>query len=175
MKTSIALIGFMGVGKSVVGKMLAKELGKEFIELDSEIEKKTGKTILDIFHDKGEEYFRGLEAEAVKRIAGKKNTVLACGGGVVLNKENIFRLKREYVIVCLMANPDEILKRVSENKNTRPLLAVADKEKRIRELLEYRRPLYEQAAEIPIDTSGIDTRAVLKKIISALKKYEDFG
>lgn len=172
MKSSIALIGFMGTGKTTVGKLLAGKLLKKFIELDAEIEKKTGKTISDIFRENGEEYFRGLEAEAVKEIGGKKNLVIACGGGIILKAENIFRLKQECVIVCLSASPDIILQRVSGDNNIRPLLDVADRGKKIKELLELRRPLYAQAADINIDTSGIDAPGVLKKILSALGRYE---
>jgi shikimate kinase len=174
MKTSIALVGFMGTGKTTVGKMLARKLVKEFIELDAEIEKKAGKTISDIFRESGEEYFRQLEAETLKEIAGRKNFVIACGGGVVLKPENIFRLKQECVIVCLSAAPDVILQRVSGDRNIRPLLDVDGREKRIKELLEYRRPLYTRAADIAIDTSGIDAPGVLKKILNALGKYESF-
>ncbi len=170
MKTSIALIGFMGTGKTTVGKLLAGKLIKEFVEFDAEIEKKAGKTIAEIFRESGEEYFRQLEIKEVKEVAGKKNLVIACGGGIVLKAENIFRLKQECVIVCLSAAPDIILQRISGDKNTRPLLDVAGREKQIKELLQYRWPLYQKAADIMIDTSGIDAPRVLKKILNALGK-----
>ncbi len=173
MKTSIALIGFMGTGKTAVGKKLAARLGKEFVELDAEIEKEAGKSVADIFRDKGESHFRNLEIEAVKKIAGKKNIVAACGGGVVLNDVNVFRLKQECVIVCLSAAVPEILKRTSGAK--RPLLNVADREKTVGELLRNRLPLYQKAADITIDTSGIDAPGVVEKIINALDKYENHG
>lgn len=172
MKTSIALIGFMGTGKTAAGKLLAKKLGKEFIELDSEIEKKAGKTVADIFRDDGEPRFRELEAEAVQTVSGRKNVVIACGGGVVLDTENVFRLKRECVIVCLTASPEMILRRVSGDKHQRPLLDVPEKEKRIKDLLELRRPLYDRAADISIDTTGINISGVVKKILIALSDYE---
>ncbi len=172
MKTGIALIGFMGTGKTVVGKMLAARLGKEFIELDAEIVKKAGKEIPAIFRDDGEIRFRELEIEVVKETASRKNAVIACGGGVVLNTINVFRLRQECVIVCLTAPPEEILKRTSGDKGGRPLLAVADRAKQIKELLEYRRPFYERAAEITIDTSGIDALGVVQKILNALSTYE---
>jgi shikimate kinase len=173
MKTSIALIGFMGTGKTAVGKKLAVRLGKEFIELDAEIEKEAGKSVADIFRDSGESHFRDLEIEAVKKIAGKKNIVAACGGGVVLNDINVFRLKQECVIVCLSAAVPEILKRTSGGQ--RPLLNVADREKTVKKLLESRLPLYEKASDITVDTTGIDAPGVVKKITSALGKYENHG
>lgn len=172
MKTSLALIGFMGTGKTVVGRRLAAELGKTFIELDEEIEKAAGKTIPDIFHDSGEASFRKMEAAAVKKYAGKKNLVIACGGGVVLDELNTLQLKQECVIVCLSASLQDILKRVEGDKNNRPLLDVPDRESRIKELWERRRPLYENAADLAIDTSGIDAPGVVQKILSALRKYE---
>jgi shikimate kinase len=173
MKTGIALIGFMGTGKTVVGRLLAARLGKDFIELDSEIEKKAGKSVAAIFREDGEAGFRRMEAQITAEVSARKNTVLACGGGIVLDKANIFRLKQEYVIVCLSAAPGDILKRVSQDGDKRPLLDVADKSKKIRELLVSRRPLYEQAAEITLETSGIDPHGVVQKILDMLSKYEN--
>jgi shikimate kinase len=171
MKTNIALIGFMGTGKTVVGKMLADKIGKAFIELDTEIEKEAGKTIADIFREDGEGHFRELETLVTEKYCARKNVVIACGGGIVLNNINIFRLKHECVIVCLSAALPDILNRVAGDK--RPLLNVPDREKRITELLESRRPLYKQSADITIDTSGIDAPGVVKKILNALDKYEN--
>jgi shikimate kinase len=170
-KTSIALIGFMGTGKTAVGKLLAEKLGKAFVELDAEIEKKACKTIADIFRDEGEGRFREMETEVTTSHSGQKNVVIACGGGMVLNNINIFRLRQECVIVCLSAALPDILKRTAGDG--RPLLNVPDREKRIKELFKSRRPLYEQAADINIDTSGIDAPGVVTKIISALSKYEN--
>jgi len=140
MKTSLALIGFMGTGKTAVGKLLAQKLGKTFFETDVLIERKAGKSIPEIFRQEGEIGFRELEIEVIKEIAGRKNAVIACGGGAVLNTINIDRLKRECVIVCLAASPEVILKRTSADKDGRPLLAVADRLRQIKELLKFRRP-----------------------------------
>jgi shikimate kinase len=172
MKTGIALIGFMGTGKSVVGKLLAEKLGKRFVELDAEIEKKTGKSIAAIFREDGEAYFRKIEAQVTAAVSTFKNTVVACGGGIVLGKTNIFRLKREYVIVCLSATPGDIQKRVSADQSIRPLLDVADKDKAIRELLAFRQPLYEQAADITVDTSGLEPAGVVREIADILSTYD---
>lgn len=172
-KTSIALIGFMGTGKTAVGKLLAERLGKTFIELDDEIEKAAGKSITGIFKEDGESRFRALEGEMVLKYAGRKNAVIACGGGIILHELNIFRLRKECVIVCLKAKVKDILSRTAGEK--RPLLNVADREKKIKELLAARRPLYDRAADITIDTSGIDAPGVVEKILSALGKYENNG
>jgi len=172
MKTSIALIGFMGTGKTAVGKRVAEKLGKEFIELDTRIEKLAGKPIPEIFRQEGEIRFRELEIEAVRGIAGKQNTVIACGGGIVLNKINVDRLKLECVIVCLEASPAVILKRTSGDKDGRPLLAVTDRLQKIKEMLKYRQPYYERAAEITVNTSRISINTAADKIIEMLKNYE---
>ena len=172
MKTNIALIGFMGVGKTVVGKALAEKLNKEFVELDALIEQKAGKSIPDIFQQDGEVAFRELEIEATKDTARRKNLVIACGGGIVLNKINIDRLRKEAIIVYLTASPQIILKRVSGDGEERPLLNVADPASEIRELLRFRKPFYERAADIKIDASKLDISAVTEQIISQLKKNE---
>jgi len=172
MKTGIALIGFMGTGKTVVGQTLGGKLGREFIELDALIEKKAGKSIPAIFEQDGEIGFRELEIEVTREVADKKNTVIACGGGIVLNKINIDRLRKEYVIVYLTASSNIILKRTSDDKNGRPLLAVNDRETQIRELLRYRRPFYERAADIRINTSRLNIDSVAELIIRKLRDYE---
>jgi len=172
MKTSIALIGFMGTGKTVVGRALAERLGRKFVELDTLIARKAGKTIPEIFRQDGEVAFRELEIEAAREIAGKRNVVIACGGGIVLNKINIDRLRRECLIVYLTASPEVILKRTSTGRNDRPLLSTADRDITVRELLEFRRPFYERAADITIDTSALDIRAVVRRIIEKMKEAE---
>jgi len=174
MKTSIALIGFMGTGKTAVGKTLAAKLGREFVELDSLIEQKAGKTIPEIFQQDGEIGFRELEIEVAKEVADKKNAVIACGGGIVLNKINIDRLRKECIIVYLAASPGIILKRTSGDENERPLLKAADKAWHIKELLRFRQPFYERAADIKINTSKLNTDLVAERIIKKLKENESY-
>ncbi len=168
MKTSIALIGFMGTGKTAVGKALVEKLGKEFIEMDSLIEQKAGKTIPEIFKQDGEIAFRELEIEVTKEISKRKNVVIACGGGVVLNKINIDRLRKECIIVYLTASPRVILKRTSSDENERPLLKRPNKALHIQELLRFRKPFYQRATDIEIDTSKLDIDSVVEEIISKL-------
>ena len=172
MKTSIALIGFMGTGKTAVAKVLTQKLGKEFIELDAIIVKKAGKSIPEIFHQDGEVCFRELEIEAAREVANKRNAVIACGGGVVLNAINIDRLKKESVIIYLTASPAVILKRTSGDKNGRPLLDVTDRAQQIKTMLKIRQPFYNQAADIKVNTSGLTIEAVADKILELLKNYE---
>jgi shikimate kinase len=174
MKTSLALIGFMGTGKTAVGRVLAARLGREFIELDALIERRAGKSIAEIFRQDGEIGFRELEIEAVKEVAHRKKAVIACGGGAVLNKINIDRLRQESVIVYLTASPAVILRRTSEDKNERPMLQSPDRAAQIRELLKFRRPFYERAADIKIDTSRLNIESVAGRILEKLKENESY-
>ena len=175
MKTSIALIGFMGVGKTAVGKALAGKLSKKFIELDSLIEQKAGKTIPEIFKQDGEIAFRELEIAVTKEVAKGKNQVIACGGGVVLNKINIDRLRNESIIVYLTASPKVILKRVSGGGMERPLLEASNQALTIQGLLTFRKPFYERAADIKIDTSKLDVESIVEQIINKLEEDESFN
>lgn len=174
MKTSIALIGFMGTGKTAVGKVLAAKLGREFIELDYLIEQKAGRSIPEIFQQDGEIGFRELEIEATKEVANQKNAVIACGGGIVLNKINIDRLRQACIIIYLTASPNMILKRTSGDKNERPLLAVFDRALQIRELLRFRQPFYERAADIKINTSKLNIESVAERILEKLRENESY-
>ncbi|MFC1907939.1 shikimate kinase [Chloroflexota bacterium] len=174
MKINIALIGFMGVGKTAVGKILAEKLQREFVELDSLVEQKAGKSIPSIFQQDGEIVFRELEIEVTKEVSRDKNLVIACGGGIVLNKINIDRLRQQSRIVHLTASPEVILKRVSSEEGQRPLLEVDNPVLIIRELWDFRKPFYERAADINVDTSKLDTNAVAKQLMNKLEDDEDF-
>ncbi len=175
MKTNIALIGFMGVGKTAVGKALAKKLNRKFAELDLLIERKAGKPIPEIFQQDGEVAFRELEIEVTREIAREKYLVIACGGGVVLNRINIDRLREESRIVYLTASPGVILKRISGDGGERPLLKGDNPSSTIHGLLRFRKPFYERATDIKIDTSRLDIDSVAEQIISRLKEDESFN
>lgn len=175
MKTSIALIGFMGTGKTAVGKALAEKTGKKFIETDALVEQKAGKPIPMIFHEDGEVRFRELEIESVRDIAGSQNIVVACGGGVVLNQINVDRLRQESVIVYLTATPTVIMKRTARDKTVRPLLESTNAMQRIREMLRFRRPFYERAADITVDTARLDIDSVVDNISEQLKSYDSLN
>ena len=174
MKINIALIGYMGTGKTAVGQLLAEKLGMKFIELDWQIEQHAGKPIPEIFNDDGEIAFRELEIAAAKKAAMENHCVIACGGGLVLNKINIDRLKESARIVYLTASPRTILKRVSGQAGQRPLLEVENQLKTINEMLKFRKPFYERAAEITINTSRMNIDTVVKQLIERLKEDEGF-
>ena len=175
MKRNIALTGFMGSGKSAVGKVLAGRLGRRFVELDDVIEEMAGKSIPDIFRQDGEIAFRELEIEATGRVSKGSDLVIACGGGIVLNMINIDRLRETSRIVYLTASPGAVLRRTRADDNERPLLNVPAPAERIRELLRFRRPFYERAADLRISTSRLSTDSVAERIISRLKEDEGFN
>jgi len=169
-QSNIALIGFMGVGKSAAGKELAAKLGKQLVEVDSLIMQKAGKSIPEIFQA-GEIAFRELEIEVIKEVFNRKNQVIACGGGVVLNKINVDRLRQDAVMVWLTAYPSIILKRIKQDGVNRPLLNTNSKIEDIRNLLKFRMPYYERAADIKIDTKGLSIDEVVNQVMIKLKEY----
>jgi shikimate kinase len=174
MKTNIALIGYMGTGKTIVGQLLAEKLDMNLVELDWFIEQEAGMTIPEIFEKEGETGFREREIAATKAIVTETNSVIACGGGIVLNRINIDRLKECSVIIYLEASPETILERVSGEAGQRPLLEVEDRLATIKEMLEYREPLYRKSAEISVDTSGLSPDDVADIIRKKLGEYEGF-
>ncbi len=121
MKSNLVLIGFMGSGKSTVGKLLAKVLEMKFIDTDLEIEKEQGRSVQDIFSKEGETYFRNLEKEMCIKLSQANNTVISTGGGIILNKENIDNLKNDAVVFFLDVNKKTLYNRLITSKG-RPLL-----------------------------------------------------
>jgi len=165
---NIILIGFMGAGKSTVGKLLARRLKREFIDVDSVIEEIMGMDIGQIFSKYGERYFRLVESKVVKEVLKGNGRVVACGGGVVLMADNIKALKQGGVVIYLRVNADEIYKRLSKVAN-RPLLNVKDRLSRIKELLRRREPLYLKAADIIVDAGGKSPEELVDEIIKVIK------
>jgi len=159
---NIYLVGFMGTGKTSVGRLLAEKKKFHFIDLDELIELKEQRRIVDIFAKEGEPYFRKIEKKALKEVASQKKFVVACGGGVVLDKDNIKVMKKSGILICLTATPKEIFKRVSLNSG-RPLLNVENPAGRIELLLKMRAPYYMQADKT-IDTTRFSIKEVVEKI-----------
>ncbi|MDO9542223.1 MAG: shikimate kinase [Kiritimatiellia bacterium] len=160
---NVILVGFMGTGKTTVGKLLAQQLKKSFIDMDSIIEERAGKSIGQIFEEDGEPRFREMERALVQELAAKTGLVIAAGGGIVLNPDNISDFNRSGKIICLLASGDEILRRVA-GSTARPLLEKGDKHQRILALMEKRRPLYE-AIPCRVNTSGLTPREVAEIIM----------
>jgi shikimate kinase len=164
---NIALYGFMGVGKSTVGKKLAEKLGYTFIDMDSEIEKQTGKTIKEIFQINGEPRFRHLESEMIKDLTKKDRLVIACGGGAIANEDNAKRLKASSRMVYLTASVNEIVSR-TRGDGTRPLLNVTNPVEVASELYDKRRPIYSRYAEVEVDTTHKSIDVVVELILEKI-------
>ncbi|AGL02066.1 shikimate kinase [Desulfoscipio gibsoniae] len=168
MKKNIILIGFMGTGKSSLGRRLARRLGYKFIDTDSAIEKVTGKTVAQIFRKDGEIRFRSEEKLQVRKLSGQSGLVVATGGGTVLDQENVDLLKQNGIFICLRADPEIILQRV-KNKKRRPLLSRGDLWENITRLLKERDSSYE-IAELTVDTGKLSFDEALNQIRKFLQQ-----
>ena len=164
---NLALIGFMGTGKTTVGRLVAEQLGFEFLDTDELIQARTGRTIADIFAKEGEPAFRALEKQIVQELSAREKTVISTGGGLPTNPENLAALKSFALVVCLWASPEKIWERV-RNQSHRPLLHDADPQKKIRELLAVREPFYKQA-DVLINTDLRSVREATQQIVLQYK------
>lgn len=165
---NIYLVGFMGTGKTSTGKELARLKKLQFIDLDELIELKEKRLISHIFAKEGEPYFRKVEKQALKQVSKEKKFVVACGGGIVLDADNIKIMKETGMMVCLTSSPEAICKRTSAC-NTRPLLNVKDPQKQIEHLLKMRAPYYARADKT-IDTSRLSVKETAEKIIKLISR-----
>lgn len=165
---NIVLLGFMGSGKTSTGKILAKKLKYNFIDVDKFIEKNAGKSINIIFKENGEKKFRKLEKDAVREASRMKKTVIATGGGVILSDENIKNLRKSGILITLMVSPGRVLKRIIKS-NVRPLLKGRGKKAKIIKLMNSRFSKYIKCADYIIDTSDLTPFETSEKIL-CLKK-----
>jgi len=159
---NLALIGFMGTGKTSVGRLAAEQLNFEFLDTDELIQERTGRTIPDIFANEGESAFRALEQQLVRELAARTNTLIATSGGLPTNPDNLASLKRHALVVCLWASADKIWERVSHQGN-RPLLNDPDPQAKIKELLAIRDPFYKQA-DVLVNTDLRTMREVAHQV-----------
>lgn len=167
MNRNLVLVGFMATGKTEVGRILAERLGRDFFDVDDDIVKTTGMSIDKIFEDFGEDFFRDLESNVIQKISEKTDLVIATGGGSMLRAENVENLKRSGVLVCLLASPEEILRRVGDERH-RPLLNVKDRLATIREMMGKRSPYY-NLSDIMINTEGKNTNETAQEVLAKFK------
>ena len=151
----IILIGFMGVGKTSVGKQLARKLDFNFIDTDYEIERLSNKSIPEIFEQYGENYFRKLENSILEKFVKNEDIVIATGGGIITTKENYNILKNEEKVIFLDGSVETIINHVQNERNQRPLLKESENlSKKIEELLYARYEKYIEVSDILIDING---------------------
>ena len=164
---NIVLCGFMGSGKTTIGRLLKEKLKMPLVDIDEMIESDTGLTIFQIFEKFGEDGFRKIECDTVKKASEMKNTIISTGGGSVLNPDNVTTLKSTGKIFFLDVTPETVLKRLDGN-TTRPLLQRPDKGKAVRELLNARRDKYIFAADYVVKSANESPMIATKEIISNL-------
>lgn len=167
---NIVLIGFMATGKTVIGRRLARMLGRRFVDTDDEIERLTGKTVARIFREDGEIRFRSEENLFCRKLAKPQGLVVATGGGMVLDPENVACLREGGVLIGLTAAPEIILERVGR-KDTRPLLRGSDKRVRLENLMRERAGVYD-VAEFTVDTGSVSPGRAVQSIMDYLKERD---
>ena len=160
---NIVLLGFMGTGKTAIGKKVAEKLEMEYLDVDALIEKEAGMSISELFSHFGEEHFRNLESKLARKVSQYKNKVIATGGGIVLREENLNNLRQGGVLICLTARPEVILER-TKKEHHRPLLEVDYPLATVKELLTYRAPFYARA-DYSLDTSDLTIAQGVEEVI----------
>jgi shikimate kinase len=163
---NIYLVGFMGTGKTTIGRVLAQKLGFQLFDSDHEIERQKARTIPQIFAEEGEAAFRQLEREFIENGHPGRRSVVACGGGLVVQPGMLERLSSKGVVVCLHASLETVLKRTQGNRN-RPLLDVEDPMERIRVLYTAREHIYRKAGTLILT----DGRPMLDVVAHVLRIY----
>lgn len=167
---NIVLVGMMGAGKTTVGRLLARQLGKTFIDSDEEIQKRTGVKISHIFDVEGEEGFRQRESAVIQDLIKQDNIVLATGGGAVLKPANREALQQNGVVIYLKSNLHDLWQR-TRNDHTRPLLQTANPRAKLQELYEQRDPIYTAAADCIIHTGRQSVQILIARLIRKIHSY----
>lgn len=166
-KASIALIGFMGTGKTTISKILSKRLNREHIDTDKVIEKKMGMTVSAIFEKYGEDDFRNIESHVIKELKDKEEAIISFGGGVCLREENISNIRENHKVILLEASSKAIFERVSRD-SSRPVLKGKTDIGSIEKIIEMRKDSYRRCADKIIDTDGKTISDIVDIIIKEL-------
>lgn len=167
---NLILVGMMGSGKTTVGRVLARHLGKAFVDSDEEIQKRTGVTIPHIFDIEGEAGFRLRETSALRELVERDNIVLATGGGAVLAGQNRELLQHNGIVIYLRTSVHDLWQRTRHDRN-RPLLQTADPHAKLTELFLQRDPLYQQVADIVIQSGKQSAHALMLQLVDEIDKF----
>jgi shikimate kinase len=169
---NIVLIGYRGAGKSTVGRRLATLTEKEFVDTDDLLEERQGEAISEIVESLGWEHFRAMEKRVIEEVSRGDQLVVAAGGGVVLDSENVISLKKNGLVIWLKADRQVLYKRIGldpRTKASRPTLTGKGALEELEEIMAYREPFYEQAADIQIDTADLGVEEVVESIVSIIE------
>jgi shikimate kinase len=169
MGPNLVLVGFMGTGKTEVGKAVSERLGRTFVDIDDQIIKAARMTINEIFKEHGEDCFREIESGMIKRFSKLRGLVISTGGGSLLKPENVQNLRHNGVLVCLTASPEEIARRVADDRH-RPLLNVPDRIAVVRELME-RRSISYQVSDLTVDTDGKSVDTAVQEVLDGYWRF----
>jgi shikimate kinase len=173
MLPNFVLVGFMGCGKTTVGRRLASITGHRFVDADELIVKDQKKSISAIFAEKGEEGFREIEERVIGDLVGVAGIILSTGGGAILREANRISLKKIGIIIWLDAQPEVLFERAMRS-GRRPLLQNENPRQVFDDLLESRRPIYESTADLRFDSTGIDHEEVSRKVLDlAMRQYRE--
>ena len=170
MLPNFVLVGFMGCGKSTVGRRLASLTGHRFVDTDDLVVKDQGKNIPAIFAERGEEGFRAIEQNVIAELVGVAGVVLSTGGGAILRESNRESLKKIGIVLWLDAAPDVLFERAMRS-GRRPLLQTTDPRASFDSLLASRRPVYESLADIRFDSTGTRHDEVARKILELAMRH----
>lgn len=168
---NLILVGMMGSGKTTMGRILARHLGKVFVDSDEEIIKRTGVTIPHIFDVEGEAGFRLRETAAIRDLVRRDNTVLATGGGAVLAEENRALMQQNGIVVYLKANVHDLWQRTRHDRN-RPLLQTSDPLEKLTELFQQRDPLYQQVSDIVVQSGKQSVHMLMQHLLEEIEAFE---
>jgi len=168
---NLILVGMMGSGKTTMGRVLARHLGKEFVDSDEEIIKRTGVTVPHIFDVEGEAGFRQREAAAIRELAGRDNIVLATGGGAVLDENICAILKQSGIVIYLKASAHDLWQRTRHDRN-RPLLQTENPYARLVELFQQRDPLYRQVSDIVVQSGKQSAHALMLRLTGEIETFK---
>jgi len=166
----LILVGLPGVGKTTIGRAAARQLSRQFLDFDEEIERRAGMSVREIFRQKGEEHFRALEFELTKELSGLGGMVLSPGGGWITQHGSVELLRSAGRIIYLRASPEAVARRL-RRVETRPLLAGRDPVVALRELYAKRHALYE-TADIVLDTQGLARQQLISKMVELASTIE---
>ncbi len=167
---NVFLVGMMGAGKTTIGRLLAKQMNKTFVDSDEEIQKRTGVTIPHIFDVEGEAGFRQRETAVICDLAQRDNQILATGGGAVLSAENRAELSNNGIVVYIKSSVHDLWQRTRHDRN-RPLLQTADPYARLKQLYEQRDPLYSEVADLIVHSGKQSAPCLAQKLQQELEKF----